>query len=310
MILTILVHSAALISGAVGLGIGTFLYALNRTHLLRVFLAFLSSLFLFVLSFFLRESGLPTPTASAGLAFITEAAGAIVQVWILPSLVFGLFVQPVPAAVRALCVVSAVLMGILVVASALAPAVAAPRIAIAVLLYGSIGAYTVLMIVWLRRKPVGREPVGHEPPDRLRMRRSLRTFVWVSAGFLPLFIADVLVSLAIGPPILEPLDNLSVPLYFVLLSAGAVHFAYRYLNRPALMEGDEVTSRGKELLGLSDREAEVVEYIMEGYSVPDAAKVMRISAKTVENHLYKVYRKAGVSNRVQLFQLFQNRRRI
>jgi DNA-binding CsgD family transcriptional regulator len=76
------------------------------------------------------------------------------------------------------------------------------------------------------------------------------------------------------------------------------------------MEGDEVTSRGKELLGLSDREAEVVEYIMEGYSVPDAAKVMRISAKTVENHLYKVYRKAGVSNRVQLFQLFQNRRRI
>jgi DNA-binding CsgD family transcriptional regulator len=289
----------------VGLGIGTFLYALNRTHLLRVFLVFLSSLFLFVLSFFLRESGLPSPTASAGLSFTTEAAGAIVQVWILPSLVFGLFVQPVPAAVRALCVVSAVLMGILVVASALAPAVAAPRIAIAVLLYGSIGAYTVLMIVWLRRKPVGREP-----PDRLQMRRSLRTFVWVSAAFLPLFVADVLVSLAIGPSILKPLDNLSVPLYFVLLSAGAVHFAYRYLNRPALMEGDEVTSRGKELLGLSDREAEVVEYIMEGYSVPDAAKVMRISAKTVENHLYKVYRKAGVSNRVQLFQLFQNRRRI
>jgi DNA-binding CsgD family transcriptional regulator len=161
------------------------------------------------------------------------------------------------------------------------------------------------MIVWLLH-----ERSAEQQPERAQIQRSLRGFVWLSAAFLPLFVADVVLSLQDSASFLRWFDNLSVPLYFILLSAGAIRFARHYLNRPALIADEELTVHGKELFGLTARESEVVEYIMEGYSVPDAAKVMKIGAKTVENHLYSVYRKTGVSNRVQLFQLFQNRRRV
>ncbi len=67
-------------------------------------------------------------------------------------------------------------------------------------------------------------------------------------------------------------------------------------------EGDE---------GLTaDGEADVVEYIAEGFTIAEAATAMKISPKTVENHLYSVYQKTGVTNRIQLYNLFENRRRL
>jgi DNA-binding CsgD family transcriptional regulator len=305
MSLTGVAHSLAVLAGAVGLGIGMFLYSINRTLLLRHFLAFLTSVFLFVLSFFLRETGVPDQTTAETLAFIAEAVGGILQVVILPSLVYGLFVQPVPAPARVVGVVSALVMGGLVIAAALAPEIEAIKLVIAALLYGSIGAYIARMIIWLAR----RRRQGEEP-ERAGVERSIRGFVFLSAVFLPLFVLDMLFSLLEFPAVLQSIDNLSVPLYFTALSIGAIRFARRYLNQPALIQDEEVTEHGRSVFGLTPREAEVVEYIMEGYSVPDAAKALKIGAKTVENHLYNVYQKTGVSNRIQLFQLFQNRRRV
>jgi DNA-binding CsgD family transcriptional regulator len=305
MSLTGVAHSLAVLAGAVGLGIGMFLYSINRTLLLRHFLAFLTSVFLFVLSFFLRETGVPDQTTAGTLAFIAEAVGGILQVVILPSLVYGLFVQPVPAPARVVGVVSALVMGGLVIAAALAPEIEAIKLVIAALLYGSIGAYIARMIIWLAR----RRRQGEEP-ERAGVERSIRGFVFLSAVFLPLFVLDMLFSLLEFPAVLQSIDNLSVPLYFTALSIGAIRFARRYLNQPALIQDEEVTEHGRAVFGLTPREAEVVEYIMEGYSVPDAAKALKIGAKTVENHLYNVYQKTGVSNRIQLFQLFQNRRRV
>ena len=305
MSLVPVMHSVAVLAGAVALGIGTFLYSINRTMLLRHFLVFLTSVFLFVLSFFMRETGLPTPETAGIFSFLAEATGGILQVLILPPLVFGFFVRPVPAAARLVSTVSALIMGILVIASAFAPEVAATRVAVAGLLYGSIGAYIIRMIVWLRRSGA-----NDKEPERAQIRRSLSTFAWLSAAFLPLFVIDIVLSSLGRPAWALAADNMSVPLYFILLSFGAVRFARRSLNQPALLEDEEITAHGKALFGLTARETEVVEYIMEGYSVRDAATVLKIGAKTVENHLYNVYQKTGVSNRVQLFQLFQNRRRV
>ena len=298
-------HSLAVLAGTIGLGIGTFLYSIQRTLLLRHFLVFLTSLFLFVLSFFLRETGVPEPESAAILAFIAEASAGILQVTILPYLVFGLFMQPVPFPARAVSATSALLLAMLTLASAFAPQVLATRIALAAVLYGSVAAYIIRMIVWLRRSH--RE---EQPAEQAEVRRALRGFVVLSAVFFPLFVLDVLFTFAQPVGVVLALDDLSVPLYFIVLSVGAIRFARRYLNRPALIEDEELTSHGREIFSLTAREAEVVEYIMEGFTVPDAAKALRISAKTVENHLYHVYQKTGVSNRIQLFQLFKNRRRV
>jgi DNA-binding NarL/FixJ family response regulator len=53
---------------------------------------------------------------------------------------------------------------------------------------------------------------------------------------------------------------------------------------------------GREHCALTDREAEVVEFIMEGFSVADAA--MKISPKI------------GLKNRIQFYNFFENRRRL
>ncbi len=62
-------------------------------------------------------------------------------------------------------------------------------------------------------------------------------------------------------------------------------------------------------LGLSPREAEIVELVMRGYSNSEIEKRLFISLETVKKHVSNVYRKLGVKNRVQLSNLVQNRLR-
>ena len=60
-------------------------------------------------------------------------------------------------------------------------------------------------------------------------------------------------------------------------------------------------------LGVSTREIEVIELLMKGYSNKEIAGRLFISTETVKKHIYNVYRKLGVQNRVQLNYFVQNR---
>jgi DNA-binding CsgD family transcriptional regulator len=59
-------------------------------------------------------------------------------------------------------------------------------------------------------------------------------------------------------------------------------------------------------LGLSAREAEVVELLMKGFSNKEIASRLFISTDTVKKHTYNAYRKLGVQNRVQLSYFVRN----
>lgn len=54
--------------------------------------------------------------------------------------------------------------------------------------------------------------------------------------------------------------------------------------------------------GLSEREAEVFRYVMEGKSNEETARVMSISARTVKFHLANVFRKLEVESRSELLR--------
>ena len=62
-------------------------------------------------------------------------------------------------------------------------------------------------------------------------------------------------------------------------------------------------------LGLSPREAEIVDLVMRGYSNHEIEKLLFISLETVKKHVSNIYRKLDVKNRVQLSNLVQNRLR-
>ncbi len=51
---------------------------------------------------------------------------------------------------------------------------------------------------------------------------------------------------------------------------------------------------------LSSREAEVVSYLAEGLSNREIAAHLGLSQHTVKNHLFRIFDKLGVSNRIEL----------
>ena len=54
------------------------------------------------------------------------------------------------------------------------------------------------------------------------------------------------------------------------------------------------------LSSLTPRQLEVLRHLAEGYSVKEAAKRMLLSAKSVDNHKYRIMRKLGICDRVEL----------
>ena len=51
---------------------------------------------------------------------------------------------------------------------------------------------------------------------------------------------------------------------------------------------------------LPSREKEITELMLKGYSNKQIGKTLFISVKTVKNHIYSIYRKTQVQNRIQL----------
>lgn len=326
------VQTVAVFGGAAALGVAGFLYTAHRTRVLRSYLVFLTTLFLFVLSFWFREIGFAIATIAsdagdstgraagfirslAGASFLCEAIAGVVLVLVLPSLTHAVFNRSVSSLRRSVTVLSALAMSGLALTTIALPVRWAP-IALASIMYVTIAASIVEMAVWATFAGKGPSSSGRLSQSAfVGTLRAIRAFLVVSALFLPFFVLDIVIS-APGVAawaqhrIVRLLDNLSVPLYFLILVTGSVRFAYRFLNEPALMAEERVTVYARERFNLTEREAEVVEYIVEGFSVSDTATAMKISPKTVENHIYSVYQKTEVTNRIQLYNLFDNRRRI
>lgn len=57
--------------------------------------------------------------------------------------------------------------------------------------------------------------------------------------------------------------------------------------------------------GISPRESEIVQLLLAGSTNAEIGEVLCISSSTVKNHVYNVYRKTGVRNRIELANLLR-----
>ncbi len=57
---------------------------------------------------------------------------------------------------------------------------------------------------------------------------------------------------------------------------------------------------------ISNREKEIIDLILDGMSNADIEKALYISPHTVKNHIYNIYQKLGVKNRVQILNLIRD----
>ena len=79
---------------------------------------------------------------------------------------------------------------------------------------------------------------------------------------------------------------------------------YKFQKRPVLKPERAIDlDRWLENRNISPRESEIVRLVLMGKSNRSIAKELFISGRTVESHLYSVYRKLGIKSRMQLMRL-------
>jgi len=95
-----------------------------------------------------------------------------------------------------------------------------------------------------------------------------------------------------------------VYLSFAILAA----YLYYFISRRYILTYEQADVASDQILkkyGISDREAEIIDLLIEGLSNQQIAKQLYISPNTVKTHIKNIYAKVGVNNRLQLFSLLK-----
>ena len=103
----------------------------------------------------------------------------------------------------------------------------------------------------------------------------------------------------------EPRVAVAVPFLYYLMHFPPMLFLKRLCeSREPGLSGAAPLPRDlasvAEKYGISDREAAVLELVLAGKKNEDVAKQLFVSPHTVRNHIYSIYKKMDVKNRVQL----------
>jgi DNA-binding CsgD family transcriptional regulator len=139
-----------------------------------------------------------------------------------------------------------------------------------------------------------------------RIKLLVRSSLSLLPPLLLLMLAQASLSLFPSlPPIVQE-SSLSTLLSLLVMDSLLLVFALRYLFRedaaPACVLPEQFVSR----FSISPRECEIVSMMVQGFSNRLIAEKLFISAMTVKNHVYHIYRKTSATNKVQLLNLINS----
>lgn len=289
--LLFIVFTVTLLSTAFSLGGTGYLYIRFRTRVLRLVLLFLLSLLFISIGFWINllmeilYGGPQTGFETA--AWLIHLLGGGLNIAVLPYFVSALANRAVHKRVRALLWIWNTIFIVLAFTVFLFPGF------LRLLLFLSFQQVITILgaLIFLAIRLYGAE--------KLPWKGALLGFFAVSGVFLLLLILDMLITLV---PIeaLAWFDNMSLPIYLITLTTGIFLFAGRFLSREAMLRAGKLTDECRTYYGLTEREAEIIEHLLSGSNNREIGDRLFISIKTVENHLYNIYRKIDVGSRTQL----------
>lgn len=158
--------------------------------------------------------------------------------------------------------------------------------------FGFLEAMVCLWALWFHPSP------SPPPVQRLRQRFTSVTLVILPFDALDLFGREFAWAWT------APFQGRVIAVYLVAVSLVIAIEAWRWLKgAPAQVPPSPGTDLTE--LKLSSRQEEIASLILEGLSAKEIAQRLEISPKTVENHTYSIYRKAGVRSRLQFYQSFR-----
>ena len=295
--LTFAFYLLALVAGTAAISQTFLAWQTHRKAVIRWYGLFLLALFLVLLYFlaelYTRIAAIAQDRATRSLLWIFQAAGSLMVICTAPWFYHSLLGLALPRAVRiayfAVDAVAFIAAGIDLVS----PGQRAVTALLIATLFGTIAYVLVLMAA--RLGFVG-DPV---------LRRALALFLGLSLLFFPLMLIDSLLSYAPFLAAFGFIEGLSQPLYFLVLNCLTIVFGLKYMNRPAYADGNRLTEYFVAKFKVTTREQEIIRLLLEGATAKRIAGKLFVSPKTVENHVYNIYQKLGVGNRVQLYQLIR-----
>jgi DNA-binding CsgD family transcriptional regulator len=121
------------------------------------------------------------------------------------------------------------------------------------------------------------------------------------------FIRDTLIS-RLSPVIVRIPDQVSLfPIFYILVGIGVSWFCMKELSvkpaRPASADPEITADRLAKGFSLTEREREMIPLVLEGIGNKEMAVRLGIAVKTVNNHLYGLYKKLGINTRYELIGL-------
>jgi DNA-binding CsgD family transcriptional regulator len=281
----------------VALTLGSIVYMRRRFLWMRWYLLYQGAYaaWLFVLTYrFSMDlySGTVPPVLDTAVAVLRLAASGLILL-AYPSLILRLRPEGPGPALRYL---SAGIAATLIAAGGMLAYLGARPFArgfINVLSNSYLLGFTVFGLLVLSRRRRGLE------------RTLMMPFLWLSCAFYVYAVAAGSLLLALRLPS-RVLNALSASLYCLPWSLAVTILLFRHLalaESDAGLPADFVTEHS-----ITPREQEMILQVIQGLSNRRIADRTFVALKTVEAHLYNVFRKCGVTNRVELVRKVQSYR--
>jgi len=297
---TFLFYLSSLFTGILSIGISTGIYLHYRRKALFYYILFLVSLALIITSLAIgRYRALVAAHYFTRLFSPTDIlgyTGLLLVMVILPPFLHSLIARPFSPVKRALFPALAIGQAVIIIFTGMYE----PDDRIFVLFTLPFVFVFVYCLVFIGISFV---KIGNRT-----LRRGVAVFFALSLSYFPVNILEMIRDRYPSINLPEGFELFTLPLYFFALNLFSIVFAVFFFNQPAYIEGSEITAHFRKRYGISQRESEIIDAIMTGLKSEEIAERLFISVKTVNNHIYNIFQKTGVKNRVQLVNLLSTSR--
>ena len=287
--LALLYYGLSFTTGCVSIGIALLIYAQYGKRVILFYVLFLGALALIqaslTVSQYGRLTGLSADPILRTTAEVLDKGGILLFLFSAPFFFDRLPGRPKNMLKQILYLVPGSGIAVMIVLNALLLDSPVLFVVPFVLLYGTT-AYCLISVT------ASFPRLG----DRV-LKRGLRIFLFVSLGFFPLFVFEILRERFPALAGFDLLEAFALPSYFFTINALSIALSIRLFNQPPYLRGSRLTDHFRESFGITSRETEVISRLARGDSYNRIAEALFISYKTVDNHVRNIYQKTSVMPR-------------
>jgi DNA-binding CsgD family transcriptional regulator len=133
---------------------------------------------------------------------------------------------------------------------------------------------------------------------------------FISLLLLPLDIVEYLLRKKIFPsPTYIPQGIFIFAIYILIINYINLLFNINLLYKSKFnninIDYEDAPEKFISNFSLTEREKEIIEYLVKGYNHKDISKYLHISQRTVERHVYNIYKKCEINTKIDLVNLIR-----